>query len=380
MNINMKKFNLNFRRLLPLFIIGIAFCVAIILIATKPEAKPVGLVEKAWLVNAERIIKKSQSPSIKLYGKVSSLWSSELKASSETDIKKINFIEGDSFKKNQVLIQLDDVDAKLKLVERDAELREISASFEFAEKEVKRFAKLAEKKVISQSSLDNAEAKFLELKAKRLRLKALYDRAKLELDRCNIKAPFDGRVSKLYISPGQRVRIGEPLINIYDTSEMILRAQIPNRFLSIIQNSQREGKVLRVIGQLDGVQITAKLRSLSGLIAEGSGGAEGIFEIQAINDYLHQGRFVKLDLILPELENAISLPQEAIYGNNKIYRVDKNNRIRGLFVERVGEMRIDDDNTRVIVKSPKLKSGEKVITTQLPNAIDGLLIRESLDK
>ena len=380
MNINMKKFNLNFRRLLPLFIIGIAFCVAIILIATKPEAKPVGLVEKAWLVNAERIIKKSQSPSIKLYGKVSSLWSSELKASSETDIKKINFIEGDSFKKNQVLIQLDDVDAKLKLVERDAELREISASFEFAEKEVKRFAKLAEKKVISQSSLDNAEAKFLELKAKRLRLKALYDRAKLELDRCNIKAPFDGRVSKLYISPGQRVRIGEPLINIYDTSEMILRAQIPNRFLSIIQNSQREGKVLRVIGQLDGVQITAKLRSLSGLIAEGSGGAEGIFEIQAINDYLHQGRFVKLDLILPELENAISLPQEAIYGNNKIYRVDKNNRIRGLFVERVGEMRIDDDNTRVIVKSPKLKSGEKVITTQLPNAINGLLIRESLDK
>tara|TARA_Y100001935_G_scaffold255641_1_gene270379 strand:- start:7962 stop:9104 length:1143 start_codon:yes stop_codon:yes gene_type:complete len=380
MNINIKKFNLNFRRLLPLFIIGIAFCVAIILIATKPEAKPVGLVEKAWLVNAEKIIKKSQSPSIKLYGKVSSLWSSELKASSETDIKKINFIEGDSFKKNQVLIQLDDVDAKLKLVERDAELREISASFEFAEKEVKRFAKLAEKKVISQSSLDNAEAKFLELKAKRLRLKALYDRAKLELDRCNIKAPFDGRVSKLYISPGQRVRVGEPLINVYDTSEMILRAQIPNRFLSIIQNSQREGKVLRVIGQLDGVQITAKLRSLSGLIAEGSGGAEGIFEIQAINDYLHQGRFVKLDLILPELENAISLPQEAIYGNNKIYRVDKNNRIRGLFVERVGEMRIDDDNTRVIVKSPKLKSGEKVITTQLPNAIDGLLIRESLDK
>ena len=416
---NMKRIKPNLKQFLPLIIILFAVSIAMVLIATKPKAKSVEFIEKAWLVSAEEITKKSHSPSIKLYGKVSSLWASELKSSSATDIFEIRVIEGDGFKKNQILVKLDENEAKLRLQEREARLKEIDAKIssenirhqsnlkslpkerrllELTKKEAKRFSGLAKKNVISQSALDNSQAtaerqaivfenheksilnhkaRIAELMAIKMRLRASYDQAKLELDRCTIRAPFDGRVAKLFISPGQRVRVGDPLLEIYDTSAMIVRAQIPNRFLSLIQNSIKDGKVLRVEGQLDGTKVSAKLRSLSGLIAEGSGGAEGIFEIQVIDNYLHQGRFVKLDLILPELQNAVSLPQEAIYGSNKIYKIDSKNRIRSLLVDRVGEIRIDDSETRVIVKSPDLKTGEKIITTQLPNAVDGLLVRES---
>ena len=44
-------------------------------------------------------------------------------------------------------------------------------------------------------------------------------------------------------------------------------------------------------------------------------------------------------------------------------------------VERVGEMRTSEQGTRVLVRSDRLSPGTRVITTQLPNALDGLLVR-----
>jgi hypothetical protein len=33
-----------------------------------------------------------------------------------------------------------------------------------------------------------------------------------------------------------------------------------------------------------------------------------------------------------------------------------------------------DGNSQVIIKSPELNAGDKIISTQLPNAVDGLLV------
>jgi hypothetical protein len=51
--------------------------------------------------------------------------------------------------------------------------------------------------------------------------------------------------------------------------------------------------------------------------------------------------------------------------------------MRGVRVERVGKTRTEDGSTLVLVRSEQLKQGMQVITTQLPNAIDGLLVRQA---
>ena len=68
------------------------------------------------------------------------------------------------------------------------------------------------------------------------------------------------------------------------------------------------------------------------------------------------------------------LPYEAIYGTDRIYRLE-GERMRTLQVERVGEQRGLDGSARVLVRSPELKAGDEIVITQLPNAMDGLRVR-----
>ena len=44
-------------------------------------------------------------------------------------------------------------------------------------------------------------------------------------------------------------------------------------------------------------------------------------------------------------------------------------------VERVGEWHDPDGNVRVLVRAVDLPDGTRVVTTQLPAALDGLLVR-----
>lgn len=76
---------------------------------------------------------------------------------------------------------------------------------------------------------------------------------------------------------------------------------------------------------------------------------------------------------LPPEENVVALPFEALYGLDHIYRL-ADGRMAALTVERVGERREVEGQTRVLVRNPELVAGDRVITTQLPNAITGLKV------
>jgi hypothetical protein len=83
---------------------------------------------------------------------------------------------------------------------------------------------------------------------------------------------------------------------------------------------------------------------------------------------------VELSVNLPVVHDSVALPYEAVYGTDRIYRLE-GERMRTLQVERVGEQRSLDGSTRVLVRSPELQPGDKIVITQLPNAMDGLRVR-----
>lgn len=405
------------RRFLPLLIIGFALLIAAALIATKPKAKPVEVTEKAWLVSVEQAQPASLSPSVTLYGKLESLWPAQLTAGIAADVIEVAVIEGDHFSRGDLLVRLDDRDARLALVQREAELGEIEARIDsehtrhatdlkalprersllaLTRAEVRRLSDLVEKKVSAQSPLDTArqaaerqaislaareqavtdhQARLAELEARRSKAVALRDQAALELERCTVIAPFNGRVARVLVAPGRRARVGDGLVEIYDTDAMVIRAQISNSHLPRVRQAMARGLVVSVEGKVDGQPVSASLRSLAGAVDQGSGGVEGLFELKDAGADLQQGRFVKLYLELPPVDGLVALPHEAVYGSDRVYRMDEQNRMRPIRVERVGEMPVGNGLTRVLVRSPELVLGTPVITTQLPNAIDGLLVR-----
>lgn len=405
------------RRLwLPLLILAVAGTAAAALIATRPEPAPVEVRERAWLVSTQTVRPAGYRPSVTLYGRVESLWSSELTAGVTADVREVEVIDGDRVARAQVLVRLDDRDARLELAQRDAELAQAKARIaserrrhranlealprerqllSLARDEVARLQDLVAKKVGAQSLLDTARqaaereaiavsareqavdehaARLAEVEAARDRAAALRDQARLALERCEVRAPFNGRITRVMVSPGKRVRVGDPLLRLFDTDALMLRAQLPARHLPVIRRALADREPLEVRGTLDGRAVTARLRSLAGEAAGGTGGVDGLFTVTGGADQVSQGRFVRVELALPETRGLIALPPEAIYGADRIYVVDSEDRMRPHRVERVGEWRGVDDRVRVLVPADGLPVGAEVVTTQLPNALDGLLV------
>jgi multidrug efflux pump subunit AcrA (membrane-fusion protein) len=403
--------------LTPLAILAIAGFAALALIRSKPAANPVVVREKAWLVSAETVEPRTWAPVLTLYGRVESLWSTDLTAAVAAEVIEVAVIEGDEVERGQLLLQLDERDARLVLQQREAELAEVAARIasertrhaadleslprqrsllDLAQAEVRRLQNLVTKQVGAQSQLDTARqalqtqaialdareqsvadhpARLAELTARKTRLEALRDQAQLDLERCRVVAPFNGRVSRVLVAPGRRVRIGDPLIGLFDTDALVVRAQVPTRHLPAVRRAREAGTELRVVGEIDGEPIGARLLNLAGEVGGATGGVEALFRIDRGTASLQQGRFVRLDLRLPEQEGLIALPYEAIYGGDRVYVIDADSRMRPVGVQRVGETRTEAGQTRVLVRAPVLAPGERIITTQIPNAVDGLLIR-----
>ena len=402
---------------LPLVILLLAGAAAAALIATKPKPKPVAVTERAWLVSTVEAQLARFAPSVILYGRVESLWSSELTAAVSADVQEVAVVEGDSVVKGDLLVRLDDRDERLELAQREAELKQADARIatevtrhranqealpreqsllELTRGEVSRLQDLVKKKVGAQSALDTARqalerqaialslrqqavdehvARMAEVEAARDRARALRDQAMLELERATVVAPFNGRIARVLVSPGRRVRVGDPLVSLYDTDELEIRAQLPNRHLPAIRMALAAGEPLSVRGEIDGMALQAELRSLAGEAGSGAGGVDGLFRLVQGGSQINQGRFVRLELSLPPQEGLLALPHEAIYGTDRVYLLDADSRMLPHRVERVGETRMADGSTQVLVRAPELAEGATVITTQLPNALEGLLVR-----
>ncbi len=405
----------------PLLILALAAGIGYYIIATKPKPEPVSVKEKAWPVRTQVAVPERQSPTLALYGRVESLWSSQLTAGVAADVRQVKVIEGSVVTKDAVLVSLDDRDSRLQLAQRKADLAELEAKllasrtankaneenlkrerrlFELGQAEVGRLEDLVKKRLVSDSSVDKTrqdaerlgitlrareqqlqthEADLAELAAKKLRLTALYDQAQLELDRTQVRAPFNARIAKVLVSPGKRVRVGDPLVELYDTDAMVVRAQLPSRFIAEVKEARKRGDELWIAGRVDGHPIKAKLMQLAGEATSATGGIEALFALDS-SEGLEQGRFVRIDLTLPPQDNVVALPPEAIYGSDRVYRLTMDDRLEPVTVQRVGERHYDKNKTLVLVTSGALKAGDLVITTQLPNAMQGLLANPSGEK
>jgi hypothetical protein len=202
---------------------------------------------------------------------------------------------------------------------------------------------------------------------------ALRDQAQLDLERTRIKAPFSGRIIRVLVAPGERVQVGELLVEAYPMAHLEIRAQIPFPHLPAVRAALAEETDLPATGQVDGCTPQAALTRLGGEVNRGSGGMEALFGIRQGSECLVLGRLLPLVVNLPPREGLVELPFEALYGLQRVYRLE-DGRMAAVEVKRIGERRTPDGEMRVLVRSPRLQKGDRIITTQLPNAVTGLKV------
>ena len=414
----MPKLNKSKLRLLfPFLVFAAAVAIAVALFMTRPRPQPVQVTERAWLVSTQTVRLETRAPHAILYGRLESLSSAELRSAVAADVLQVNVVEGEQVAAGTLLLRLDERDARLRLSQVEADVIDAEARVEaeqtrydsdlktvqrerrllqLARDEVTRQRDLLRKQLGSQSALDNARqalekqalavaareqsiaehpARLAQAEAALKRAHAQRDQAALDLERCRIKAPFAGRISKRLVSPGRRVRVGDSLLRLYDNGNMVLRALIPERHLVAVRAALAQQRPLKIRGELDGQPVTGSLRVLVGEVDPNSGGVAALFDVEAKPALLQEGRFLQVDLSLPPREGVVSVPPEAVYGSDKVYWVGEDLRLQALKINRLGEVRGPAGETRLLIRSQSLRNGMRIVTTQLPNAIEGLLVR-----
>lgn len=403
------------RVLLPIVILSISVLVFMGLSLSKPEKKTIERPEKVWRVKSVPVQFEQISPEITVYGRVETPRRASLNAAISADITQVNVLEGAVVSQDNVLLTLDNSDAYLLLNQREADLAEVNALMSseqaryrrdkgllanekallvLAEKAVTRARKLDASRLVTRSSLDDAvaneqrqivtlkrlqhdvaehPARLAGLKARQARAKALLEQAKLDVERSIIKAPFNGRIANLNVSIGDRVRVGDNLLSIYDLDELEVRAQIPGRYLRQIRDGLMQGQAAMATAILDGKPLNFELTRLSGETRQDSGGVDGLFSLAGDNHTLALGTFIELSLSLGTQDNVMVMPFNALYGLNRVYRI-KEGYLEAVKISRVGEYKDKEGQTQLLVRSDELRQGQRVVSTQLPNAITGLRV------
>ena len=398
-----------------LIILG-ALALTVLLVATRDRPKPLERPERAWSVDVVPAIKQTLNPTLELFGSVQSPQNAQLRAGIDGLIVDVAVLDGETVDKDQLLVRLDDRDARLQLQQAEADLLEIEAQRKLANLRLERSRMALEKeqelleltearsaraeelfaeKLLSKSDLDTTaenlnrqqlalsqaqlaaeeiEIQLTELRAGKLRAEALRDQARLDLDRTRVTAPFAGVVSELAASVGDRFRAGDELMRLQNPLAIEVRTQIPARYAQSVTTGLEAGDTLEALVLSGERTIAGRLVRISGQVREASGGVDSFVRFDKPPLGLRLGSTVQVYLELPPEKDVIALPAEALYGRDQLYRL-VDGRMQMVRVERIGERVRSAGGTEVLVRSEQLAASDQIIITKLSNAADGLLTR-----
>ncbi|MGJ0310814.1 efflux RND transporter periplasmic adaptor subunit [Aliarcobacter cryaerophilus] len=188
---------------------------------------------------------------IELIGKVKAKELALVRPQVSGIIEKQLFKEGSFVKQGDILYKIDSASYKATLNQATALLNSAKASLISAEAKSKRAEELLKFDGISKQEADEIKASYLQAKALVEQRAAELENAKIDLNRCEIKAPISGYIGISNVTVGALVNANqsEELVNIRDTQTV---------FVDLSQ-SYNEILNLKSIGDLeDDIEVSLK--------------------------------------------------------------------------------------------------------------------------
>ncbi|RJG06528.1 efflux RND transporter periplasmic adaptor subunit [Noviherbaspirillum cavernae] len=210
-------------------------------------------------------------------------------------ITRLNFADGQSVRKGQVLVAFDSAVNQAEVQQAKAELDIARANFE-------RNDDLAKQKFISIRARDESASNVQVLEAK-LAL------AQAKLSKLEIKAPFAGVVGIRSVSVGDYVKDGADLVNLEDISSVKVDFRVPEKFVDIVRPGQ---DIEVVVDALPNKPFAAKVDAIDPQVDSSGRSALLRGRISNPEGRLKPGMFARVKLILGQRENALVVPEEAI--------------------------------------------------------------------
>ncbi len=291
------------------------------------------------------------------------------------------FVTGGFFKRDEILAAVDSQDYDVAIAQtgaRIAEAKRLLASEEAqAEQAKSEWQALGEGK---PTPLALHVPQLAEARAKLKAAEADLAKARLQRSRCELRAPFSGRVRDKFIGLGQYVQVGEKLARLYSTDAAEIRLPLAGDQLGFL-----ELPMGMLAGQLKPkVAFTAdfagKRERWEGSIVRTEGGLDGatgllhaVGEVREPYSSKHApllaGLFVQAEIEGRRQAGLFALPKNAVNAAQQALLVDAEGR---LHIQRLDILRQESD--RVLVKGG-LNAGDRVVIDGIQMPVEGMKVR-----
>lgn len=164
---------------------------------------------------------------------------------------------GESVKKGDLLMRLDDTAIRESLQSADAGSRAAQQAFEQAQRQVERLKTLQAQGMTSAQALDDAEGRRNAAQSELVAARSRVVSAQQQLRRTEVRAPFDGVVSERKASVGDTAQVGKELLKVIDPRSMRFEGLVSADRMAEIRLGQRVA--FRVNG-VDGVEFAGKVQ------------------------------------------------------------------------------------------------------------------------
>ena len=244
-----------------LAILAASAAAIVVINQTEPTAQQINATRKsAALVETVTVQRGTYSPRLVVLGTVEPAQDIVLSPRVSGQVIELSpeFVPGGMVREGDLLLRIDPADFENALSIRESELQQAEASLEIEEG---RQSLAKEELALLEETIDETnralvlrEPQFASIQAQVSAAKAAVQRAKLDLERSRVFAPFDAQILNRSVNVGSQVSPGDELGQLVGIEEYWILAAVPVRSLRWVQfpESERQGSAvtLRNSGRL----------------------------------------------------------------------------------------------------------------------------------
>ena len=232
-----------------------------------------------------------------------------LRSESEGRVVEIAFQEGRAVNRGDVLVRLDAAKIRAGIANYEAQVIELNARLENKQRTLERNRPLLEKKLISRLQFDNLETEIAEVRAQIEQARANLVREQVRLADTVIRAPFAGVAGVRTLSPGDYLKVGDPVVTVVDLDPLEISFQVPEKFKPKLSLEQTVN--LRVAPYPEQI-FTGRISFIAPQVDEATRTFQVKARVSNEERLLSPGLFARVTVVTDVFDNAITVPWESI--------------------------------------------------------------------
>jgi len=288
-------------------------------------------------------------------------------------LQQIYFKEGQTVKKGQLLAQIDPAPFQVALAQAEGTQQQNLAQLHNAETELQRYQLLFKQDSIAKQQVEQQLALVNQLKGQIQANKAQVDAAKLQLSYTKIYAPIEGRVGFRQKDAGNLIQANESagLVSITQVHPIFVQFAVAENHLVNLRQSLKNGDKVLASAWDKTEQKQLALGHVQAIdnqidISTGTLKIKAIFTNQ--DDALFPNQFVNVRLKTQTIQNAISIPSDAVQHGAKgsyVYIINPQNKAE------IRMLKLGMTSNGQIEVLDGLKGSEKVVLEGIDRLSEG---------